>query len=462
MPELPKIAATFVFFLTWILILPQKWKFVPLGRSISALFGASLLMSFQIISIPEAFSFVNDGMQVLALLFGLMILSNYCDKEGFFDIIERCLVRHCKTGSQLVLRIIIISGILSALLTNDAVCIFLTASVVRIAKKQGLNTTTLLIALGTSSNIGSAATLSGNPQNAYIGVESGISYMKFVSKLGIVALVGLLANYGCLWIYDAKTMRQQLKSLSANNKQEVSDVEVVRGNTEQQNEDDNVGLLENKFKKDSFERGNATLKVIMKVLVAAIIIGVLVMFLLGYNLAMVSLGGALWVILLEAVVLRYEPKPIIEAVDYQLLIFFSGLFIVVGAMTSTGYPQAIWNSIFNSVDIYSIKGIVLFSVIVLVASNMISNVPAVMLATPMLLAMSQARLAWLLLAWVSTIAGNLTVIGSAAMIIVAERATIADKTYTLSSWKYMGFGVPSTLVVISLGVPILYGLDQLY
>nr|QNS29847.1 Silicon transporter [Eleusine coracana] len=456
--ELPKLAATLVFFLTWILILPQKWKYVPLGRSISALFGASLLMTFQIISIPEAFSFVYDGMQVLALLFGLMILSNYCDKEGFFDIVEKSLTKHCQTGSQLVLRIILISGILSALLTNDAVCIFITASVVRISKRYGLNTTTLLIALGTSSNIGSAATLSGNPQNAYIGIQSGIPYLTFVSKLGIVSLIGLLANYGCIWIYDPKTMRQCLKIKDDKGEAQHHTEGIKLGSPE----DDNVSLLASKLKQEDMSRGSASLKSTMKVLVALMILGVLVLFLLGFNLAMVSIGGALWVILLEAVLLRYEPKPVVEAVDYQLLIFFSGLFIVVGAMTNTGYPQALWNFIFDSVDVYSIKGIILFSVIVLVASNMISNVPAVILATPLLLAMSNAKLAWMLLAWVSTIGGNLTVIGSAAMIIVAERAAMTDKTYTLSSLKYMVYGVPSTLIIVSLGVPVLYGLDQIY
>jgi len=453
---LAKLALSLYFFLTWFLIVPQKWSFLPLGRSMSALFGASLLICFKILSITEAFLFVNDGIQVLVLLFGLMILSNYCEKEGFFNILENWFTYRCYKGWNLILRIVIISGLLSAFLTNDAVCIFLTPALVRIAKKYDLPKMPLLLALGTSSNIGSAATLSGNPQNAYIGIQSGITYLEFSSKLGIVSFFGLFINYGCIWIFAPKLMK---KNLLIMNTSHVEGVEIVRNHQSQ--EDDNIQLISNNSLKNK-NNNKPKLDFIMRLILLLALTIVLMLFLLGYNLAVVSLGGALWVVFFEAILLHYEPKQVVNSVDYQLLIFFSGLFIVVGALTKTGYPQLIWDGIFDSVYLYSKKGITLFSTIVLVASNLISNVPAVVMATPLLKTLADSRLAWLLLAWVSTIAGNLTIIGSAAMIIVAERAYQTDSKFVLSSWKYLGFGIPSTLIVVSIGVVLLCILDALY
>ena len=457
MIEYAPAGATFVFLLTWILILPQKWKALPMGRSVSAIFGAALLICIGVVSMDEAAFFVTDGIQVLILLFGLMILSNVCDKEGFFDLVEKGITKSCKTGASLMLRIVIISGVLSAIITNDAVCIFLTAPIVRIAQKYGLKKTPLLIALGTSANIGSAATLSGNPQNAYIGINSNISYLDFVYKVGLVSLLGLLINYGCLWVYDPETMRQ---SLDMSRKESAPGFEI--GDRLLPLDANGIPVHTNNEEQVKIPTKNNTLEIAMKILLLIDILALIIFFLLGFNLAMVSMGCGLWAIFWEAALLQYEPKPIMDAIDYPLLIFFSGLFIVVGGVTTTGYPQAIWNSIFGSVDIYSSGGIVLFSLIVLLASNMISNVPAVVLATPLLVTMLNPQLAWLQLAWVSTVSGNLTVIGSAAMIIVAERAMVTDPSCVLSTWKFMKYGIPSTIIVTSVGVPILCLLDTLY
>jgi Na+/H+ antiporter NhaD/arsenite permease-like protein len=148
-------------------------------------------------------------------------------------------------------------------------------------------------------------------------------------------------------------------------------------------------------------------------------------------------------------------------VSYSLLIFFCGMFITVDGFNKTGIPNTLWELVEPYSRIDSAKGVALLAVVILILSNVASNVPTVLLLGTRVAASAAAishdseRKAWLILAWVSTVAGNLTLLGSAANLIVCEQARRAQFFgYNLTFWSHLRFGVPSTIVVTAIGLLI--------
>lgn len=149
-------------------------------------------------------------------------------------------------------------------------------------------------------------------------------------------------------------------------------------------------------------------------------------------------------------------------VSYSLLIFFCGMFVTVQGFNKTGIPSALWELMEPYAKIDEISGIAVLALVILVLSNLVSNVPTVLLlgarmaASAALISTAYEKKAWLILAWVSTVAGNLSLLGSAANLIVCEQASrVPDLGYTLTFWNHLKFGVPSTLLVTAIGLLLL-------
>ncbi|MCC7535821.1 MAG: anion transporter, partial [Deltaproteobacteria bacterium] len=149
---------------------------------------------------------------------------------------------------------------------------------------------------------------------------------------------------------------------------------------------------------------------------------------------------------------RAEPRRALERVDWSLLVFFVSLFIVVAALGKTGLPEQAWRAAAPWMGLRDPGGITAFSALLVVGSNLFSNVPMVLLTGPHLTELGDPSRGWVLLAFVTTIAGNLTLIGSVANIIVAEQA---KQHYTLGFFEYLRFGAVSTLLVLCAGIPLI-------
>ena len=171
-------------------------------------------------------------------------------------------------------------------------------------------------------------------------------------------------------------------------------------------------------------------------------------FVTGCSMAFSALAGAVIVITFH----RKDPGEILAKLDWSLLMFFSSLFVVIGGLQTSGLAAAIakWSLELISGDLS--RQIWIFSGVTLVGSNLLSNVPFVLLASHSVPSLSNPELFWCLLAFVSTIAGNLTIFGSVANMIVAETAGDRCK---ISFWEFARFGIPSTLICIAVGVLIL-------
>lgn len=404
------IAIYTIFIATYILIASRRLSILPIGRPAGALFGATLMVGVGAISPKESYMAIDHD--TILLLFSMMVLSAYLQKAGFFDFIARRIVAVCSTAWSMLITIVFVSGGLSAFLMNDTVCIFFTPLVLILCKNYRLPYGPFLIALATSANIGSAATLVGNPQNMIIGSFSGLGFGYFLKWAAPAAFVGLIINILLLWVfYRKKIPSGQLRRVKIKSGLKV-------------------------------ELGHMALPLSVTL---AIVLG----FFSGLHLAYTALSGVMVLIVFE----RREPKEVFSKVDWTLLVFFCCLFIVVHALSKTGIVESTWRTWEHSLTFKKPSGIALFSLLMVLGSNIVSNVPMVMLAGPFIGNIGNESMGWILLSFTTTIAGNLTLIGSVANIIVAESA---KNYYDLNFLEYLKFGLVSTIAVLVAGVSIIF------
>jgi Na+/H+ antiporter NhaD/arsenite permease-like protein len=400
-------AITAVFLLSYALIASRRLRLLPIGRPAGALLGAVLMVAMGAISPRETYQAIDHD--TIVLLFGTMTLTVYLERAGFFEWIACRMVSLCPTAISLLWTTVFLSGALSALLVNDTVCLFLTPVIVSACRAGGLPMGPFLIALATSANIGSAATLVGNPQNMIIGSMSGFSFSGFLGFSGPAAAAGLLVNGGLLWVYYRGVL--QGRALQVSGPHHAIDLR-------------RMGLT---------------------LLVTG---GVIAGFFAGLHLGYTALAGVIILIASE----RRDPRDVFSRVDWALLLFFCCLFIVVAGFAKTGIIERSWKASVPFLTLSDTSGIALFSLLITIGSNLISNVPMVMLTGPYLGELGSSDFGWVLLAYVSTVAGNFTLIGSVANIIVAETAR---GEYSLGFLEYLRFGLPSTILVTTVGVAVI-------
>jgi Na+/H+ antiporter NhaD/arsenite permease-like protein len=262
-----------------------------------------------------------------------------------------------------------------------------------------------LLALATASNIGSTATITGNPQNILIGSISGISYRYFLAALAPVALIGLFIDWMVLhWLYPNRDGVADLKP--------ATDTRQI----------------------DTISRRQLAFPLTILALVLA-------GFIAGLSPALVAaMGGA--VLLIRRSV---HPEEIYKEIDWPLLVFFIGLFLIIGAAEQAGVAQ----QMLAVAERMNLHNTWIFAGVVALLSNLVSNVPAVMLLKGLVPQFQNPSQFWLLLAMASTLAGNLTVTGSIANIIVIEKAR---PEVEISFKDYLRAGVPVTMATLIVGV----------
>ncbi len=396
--ELTHTLAWIVFLISYGVFAVGRLPGTKLDRAGMAFIGAVLMFIIGGLDVKSAIASLD--FETLILLFSMMILVSVLHLAGFFEWITRLIVvrvedRHLLPG------IIFSAGILSAFLVNDIVCLFMAPLILRVAKHTGRNPVPFLLALATASNIGSTATITGNPQNILIGSVSHVSYRDFLLHLGPIAVIGLFLDWGVI----AVLCRKQLAEKTA--VEETPDGVREPG-----------GLV-------------------VPLLVALGIIGA---FLVGFNPALVAATGAALLLLVRSDLTR----KIYGEVDWGLLILFIGLFLIIGAAEHTG----IADTLLHAAERLNLHNLAVFSFAVTVLSNLVSNVPAVMLLKGLVPQFPNAHQFWLALAMSSTLAGNLTITGSIANIIVVETVRPSVR---ISFKDYLVVGVPTTILTIAVG-----------
>ncbi len=396
-----------VFLLTYVFLAGFKIPGIKLDRTGAALVGAAAMVALGIIRPTEIAESID--LDTLVLLLGMMLMSAYLTRASFFHATAFYVLRHSKTPRGLLLAIVLISGGLSAFLVNDTVCLMLTPLVVMLVKSADLPPLPYLLGLCMASNAGSAATFTGNPQNMIIGVASKLPYGQFLGFMALPALVSMAIVYGVLLF----AFRKELPRRSIHPEGAPPQV----------------------------DRRLLTLCVIA-------LAGVLIAFFTGLSMAWSALVGAAVVMLVAGV----DPEEQYRKVDYGLLLFFACLFIVVHGVNKEGWAVAMRELFAPLMHGSALQETFGFTTLTLVASNVFSNVPFVMLARTWVPAMHDPQLGWQVLALASTLAGNLTLIGSVANLIVFEGA---KDTVKVTFWQYLRVGLPATLLSLVAGLGVL-------
>ncbi|HKT68546.1 MAG TPA: SLC13 family permease, partial [Terriglobales bacterium] len=297
--------------------------------------------------------------------------------------------------------VIFTCGILSAFFVNDIICLVMVPLVLAVCRRMNVRPLPYLLAVATASNIGSVATITGNPQNMLIGSFSGI-YRFFIAHMAPIAAIGLFLDWAILhWLYVPHETPHPAVAQAIEEKP----------------------LQRARLRKPA-------------VVVALVVAG----FFAGVPPAMMAAIGAALLLITRTL----EPRKLYQEIDWGLLVFFIGLFVIVGGAQQAGLVQ----DLLDLARPWNLQNSAVFTAVTAVLGNIVSNVPAVMLLKSLVPGFANPHTAWLILAMASTLSGNLTITGSVANIIVVESAR---PEVEVGFRDYLRAGVPITLATLLIG-----------
>jgi Na+/H+ antiporter NhaD/arsenite permease-like protein len=393
------LAAYAIFISSYLVFALGKFPGLKIDRPGAAIIGAVAMVGARIVQPGETLRFID--FPTIVLLFSMMLIVSNLHLVGFFEWNAEVVLKRLPPH-YLLPAIIFTCGILSAFFVNDIVCLVMVPFVLSITKRMKLPPLPYLLAVATSSNIGSVATITGNPQNMLIGSFSGIPYRDFLRHLGPVALIGLFMNWAVLHWTHMRELRVR-----------VEDVQRI-------------------------PLPPVDISHLGKPVIVAVI--VVIGFFVGVPPAMMGALGAAALLISRTL----EPHKLYEDADWGLLVFFVGLFVIVGGAENAGIVARLLEAARH----WNVQHLSVFTAVVALLSNVVSNVPAVMLLKSVIPGFSNPHTAWLALSMASTLAGNLTITGSVANIIVVETA---KKEVPIGFWEYFKVGAPITVLTLFFG-----------
>ncbi len=400
------VIAGAILLFTYLVLAVGRAPFLRIDRTGAAIVGAILMIASGVISLDEAYRHID--FRTLVLLFGMMVLIAHLRMARFFRATVRWVGAHVHQPTLLLVAVVFVSGVLSALFVNDTICLVFTPVLIELARARGHRPLPYLLALATGSNIGSVATITGNPQNMLIASLAHIQYAPFLQALGPIALFGLTIDAVLLaYVFRADLRPGPLEF-------------VGRGPR-------------------AVHRG----LMIKSLIVTAFL---LVALLMGKDPALMAAVAAAALLITR----RVNPQKVYRQIDWDLLVLFVGLFVVIGGAEEAGLAQRLFDLLFNALGPAGLHTVAGLSVVTAIVSNLISNVPAVMLLSKLIPQLPDPGTAWLTLAMASTLAGNLTLVGSIANLIVLEGARRQGES--IGFWQYCQIGVPVTMATLGFGV----------
>jgi hypothetical protein len=190
------MAAILIFLGTYLVLAVGRLPGFRVDRTGAAIIGATLMVAFNVLTVSEAVDAINTD--TILLLFGMMIVVANLRLSGFFALVTDWVVEHAHRPLVLLAAIVAVAGVFSAFFVNDTMCLVLTPLVLDITTHLKRNPVPYLLAVAMASNVGSVATITGNPQNMLVASFSGIHYRTFAAAMTPVALVGLFVVTGMI------------------------------------------------------------------------------------------------------------------------------------------------------------------------------------------------------------------------------------------------------------------------
>ncbi len=569
------VLGSVIFVVVWpFIVLDMKW--FPLGRPAAALVGGTLMVVFHIVVQMEVYDVQAElgNMQTIFLLVGMMMLSYYFDREGLLRLVALWILGTThKPFKHVLWKVCALSAVLSALVTNDATCLVITPLILNEFKKQGRSRKEMLpltLGIATCANIGSAATIFGNPQNAFIASAANVALLEFFIALLPAATFMTVVNIGLLYLMYYKvvfkgdedrddetesirdtnapsrsqytvpaTLAEERESVALSYDQshdpylssaiarereamyssehpdssgyqrmpksrskyglgygrgpsphpgargnlKVPDIRVdgdaggvanggTRNNLKDLPESQSLVIDDREESEDVVQVKSLMERTLREKIFAGwlVFVTLLVVVLLAippppvvpfaFNLGLVPLGAGIATMMADTILNKRYAYDAMLKIDWTVILMFMGLFIWLAGFTNTCFPELAFNKMAPYMNLHEFGGVLLFAVFVIIGSNIFSNVPLVILIVNRIGGLCgdnecQGPLGGLLLAWISTVAGNFTLIGSVANLIVAEKARSAVD-YRLTFWNYLKFGVISTTIVLFGALPVVY------
>jgi Na+/H+ antiporter NhaD/arsenite permease-like protein len=401
-----------IFLIVYLGMILGGLPFVQLDRTGVAVLGAIAMISFDAVGLREAAESIH--LPTIILLFSFMVLSAQMRLGGFYDWVTRWLGALPLSPPRLLGAIMLVVAGLSAVFSNDIVCLAVAPVLIDACEERRLDPVPYLLALACAANIGSAATLIGNPQNMLIGQTLRLSFGGYFAEAALPVALGLVTTWGLISWQTRGRWAQHNQKTPENQARETGEAETPL---------------------DRWQSAKG-------LTVAAVL---LVVFLFApwprEHVALTAAG----VLLMSR---RLHSNKMLGLVDWELLVLFMGLFVVNYALQQTGLPARLVTDL--SALGLDLRQLGPLFVVTFLLSNIVSNVPAVMLLVPLV----DPPMGGVVLALVSTLAGNLLIVGSIANIIVVDSA--ARRGIRIDWRRHARVGIPVTLATLAISAVYLW------
>lgn len=401
-----RLAAIAIFIVTYAAVAIGRLPWLRIDRAGAAFAGAGLIVAAGVLPLKAAYDAID--FDTITLLLGVMVVVANLRLSGLLGFASGWMIERARHPMTLLVAVVVVSGVLSAFLVNDAICLAMTPLVMETALSARRNPVPYAMGVALASNIGSTATITGNPQNIIIGSISHIPYGRFAAALSPVAAIGLLLTIAVIAIlyreeFRAERMTRVERRLS------------IRPN----------------------------LPLMLKS--GAVAIAMVAAFFAGVAPARAAIGAGAVLMLTR----RVKSKRIFAEIDWPLLLMFAGLFIVVAGFEKTVLSA----NVIAMISRWHLERTAVLAAVTAVLSNVVSNVPAVMVLGPFVARLGNHEHGWLTVAMASTLAGNLTIPGSIANLIVVQRARAYG--VEIGFREYLAAGAPLAILTIIIGVILL-------
>ncbi len=395
------VAVATIFAASYLALAVGRIPGLAIDRAGVALVGACLMVAAGALPLAEAYKAVD--LNTLTLLLGMMIVVANLRLSGFFAKASGWVMRRARYPLALLAAVTAVTGVFSAFLVNDAICLVLAPLVLDLALSLRRNPVPYLLAVAMGSNIGSSATITGNPQNMMIGSFSQIPYAQFTASLAPVALIGLVLTFVLIALFHRGEFAGGARLVAV------------------------------------IPPAHAHRALMLRALIATAML--IALFFAGQPpaKAAIVIGGLL------LLTRRVRSERVYAEIDWSLLLMFAGLFIIVAGAEHT----LLSDGTITEVARLHLDRVPVLSVVTAILSNLVSNVPAVLMIKPFIDPLSDQHTAWLTVAMASTLAGNFTVLGSIANLIVVQRA--AASRVEITFWDYFRVGAPLTIISLTIG-----------
>ena len=418
--------AVAVFVAAYVLIATER-----VHKTAAALGGAGLVLGLGVVSSEEAFYTHDTGIDwdVIFLLLGMMIIVGVLRRTGVFEYVAIWASKRAK-GSPLriMILLVLITAVASALLDNVTTVLLIAPVTLLVCDRLSINPVPFLIAEILASNIGGAATLIGDPPNIIIGSRAGLTFNDFLVHMApIVVIVLIVFTLVLPWLFRGSFAVDPVRAAEV---MELNEREAIQ---------DTVLLVK----------------------CGVVLVGVFVAFVahpvLHIAPSVVALLGAGVLVLIS----RTQPRHYLASVEWETLLFFAGLFVMVGALVHTGVIGYLAGLVTDATGGNALLAVMSILVVSALLSGIIDNIPYVATMSPLVLELSHtidnpvhAEALWWALALGADFGGNLTAVGASANVVVIGIAKRAGTP--ISFWEFTRKGAVVTLITVALAAPYLW------